>query len=247
MKQLHVKTTRSIERALQVLNCFSLEEPELSISDLVKKTELSRATLYRIIKTMQDMDYVRYDKHLDKYRLSIKLYELGQIAASEVAIQKEVAEHLDRLFEKTGHTILLATLKDQKLIYLDKRESDEGLKISSKIGKIREPDYGILGRTLIASLPHEEQETILKELRNNRTDEKMADLEKKIAFVKENGYLFMMNETLNGVAGISVPVDTKFTLSIGVLFPSFQIDESKKQQLIQDTMQIAKEISTSLS
>ncbi|MGY4688513.1 IclR family transcriptional regulator [Salibacterium sp. K-3] len=247
MKELNVKANRSIERAFHVLNCYSLEDSELSINEFNEKTGLSRATLYRILKTMLEMDYLRYNESTGKYRLSTKFYELGSIASTEVAIQREVADHLVDLFKKTGHTILLATLKEDKLIYLDKRENDEGLKISSKIGKIREPDYGILGRTLISALPEKEQQLILKSLETKRSYEEMEDLKKKINIVNETGYLYMANETLYGVSGIAVPVNTTFTLSIGILFPSFQITEQEILELIEKTRKTAKEISNILS
>ncbi|MFB4159695.1 IclR family transcriptional regulator [Geomicrobium sp. JSM 1781026] len=247
MKELNVKANRSIERAFQVLNCFSIEESELSIKEFVAKTDLSRATLYRIIKTMQEIGYIQYDSSTDKYRLSIKFYQLGVIASSDIAIQKQVAPFMDELYEVTNNTILLATLRDKHLIYLDKRESEEGLKISSTVGKIREPDYGLLGKTIIGALPEDEQVTIVDQLRLVRNNEEIEDLITKIQQVKEQDYLYMINETTKGVAGIAVPIRAQFTMSIGVLFPSFQIDEERQRVIIEKMLQIAKDITKILN
>ncbi|GAK12191.1 IclR family transcriptional regulator [Geomicrobium sp. JCM 19039] len=247
MKELNVKANRSIERAFQVLNCFSLEESELSIGDFVAKTDLSRATLYRIIKTMQDVNYIQYDPASDKYRLSIKFYQLGIIASSDIAIQKQVAPYMDELFKETKNTILLAALRDKQLIYLDKRESEEGLKISSKVGKIREPDYGLLGKTIIGALPDDEQQTLIDHLSLVRNKEEIDHLNVKIQQVKNQDYLYMINETTQGVSGIAVPIRAQFTMSIGVLFPSFQIDEKRKKEIINRMLEFAKEITKILN
>jgi DNA-binding IclR family transcriptional regulator len=245
VKELQAKTVRSIERALAILNCFSFEERELSISDFTEKTNLSRATIYRILQTLQKWRYIRYDSQTERYRLSVRLIELGAIANQEISLQREIAPFLDKLFQQSGHTILLATLEEDRLLYLDKRERPEGLKVSSTVGKLRDPDFGILGKTLMAYLPAHDQQRILHQLESSRTPQQLAALKERLAQIPKDGFLYASNETSPGVAGVAAPLFHRDGLAavIGVLVPCAQLDSQKIDQLIRTVRQAAMEIS----
>ncbi|GAB7388020.1 IclR family transcriptional regulator [Bacillaceae bacterium] len=248
MKELHVKTVRSIERALSILNCFTFEERELSIGDFVAKTNLSRATIYRILQTMQKMNYIRYNANTDKYSLSIRLFELGSIAYDDHSLLQEVSPYLDQLFKRFRHTILLATLDEDQLIYLDKRESAEGLKVSSRIGKLRDPDYGILGKTLLSFLPEADRSRILEILEKKRTPQQMSALLEKIRLIQSLGYGHAKDETMMGVAGVAAPIFNHRGLlaAVGVLVPSAEFDQVQTDELIREVTQTCGKISQSL-
>lgn len=245
MKELHAKTVRSIDRALAILNCFSFEERELSISDFTNKTKLSRATIYRILQTLQKSHYIRYNSQTDRYRLSVRLIELGAIAYQEQSLQREVSPFLDKLFQQSGHTILLGTLVEDRLLYLDKRERPEGLKVSSTVGKLRDPDFGILGKTLMAYLPAEDQARMLRHLEPVRTPQQIADLKERLELIPKQGFLFASNETILGVAGVAAPIMSRdgALAVIGVLVPCAQLELQQKQELIQTVLQASREIS----
>lgn len=61
--------TRAVERALDIIECFDEEKYELGISDIAKKLALSKATTYRIIKTLEARGYVAQHPDTQKYRL----------------------------------------------------------------------------------------------------------------------------------------------------------------------------------
>lgn len=244
-KELNIKTIRSIERALQLLNCFSFEENELSIKNFVEKTKLSRTTIYRILQTLQNMEYIRYNPDTDKYRLSIRLFELGSVVYHDFSIQREMSPYMDELFQHFGHTILLATLEEDRLMYLDKRESVEGLKVSSSVGKLRDPDYGIMGKLLLSFIPENDLTRMLNNIRSKRTEQQLADLQQKIEQARSQGYLFISNETMAGVSGVAAPVfkSNQLIAAIGALVPSSELNEEKTGQLVDMVLKLSREAS----
>ena len=69
----------SIKRAIQILNSFTLQKKELGVTELSKKLNLHKSTIHRILVTLEDEGLVVGNQISQKYRLGMKLFELGHI------------------------------------------------------------------------------------------------------------------------------------------------------------------------
>ena len=88
--------------------------------------------------------------------------ELGGMVYSSLSIRKVASPYLDALSHSLKATILLGILKDDQLLYIDKRESESLIRVSSYIGLKRPPYYGMLGMTLVAYMSHDEKKKLLQ-------------------------------------------------------------------------------------
>jgi len=70
---------KSIKRAIQVLNSFTIKEEELGITELSKILNLHKSTIHRILVTLNDEGLVVQNQVSQKYHLGIKLFEWGCI------------------------------------------------------------------------------------------------------------------------------------------------------------------------
>lgn len=249
MKQVNVKSIRSVERALRVLNCFSLERSKLSFKEILNMAKLPRSTLYRVLYTLEKEDYIVYDEHPDEYRLSMRFFELGMVASANAYFYKQISPYLDKLKTKVSHTILIAGLSDKKIIYLDKRESTRELKVGSEIGQVRTPDYSILGKVILAFLEQEELNKIIHELRKKRSEEEINTLLSRLEEIRKVGYGTAWDETTVGIAGVAAPIfnqNKQVVVSLGVLSPSVGLIDGEYQKMIDHTVEAAHEISLTL-
>ena len=66
------------------------------------------------------------------YRLGLRLFELGGVVFSSFSLREAAAPYLKGLQKETEATILLATMMDDQLVYVDKCESQGGIRVSSE-------------------------------------------------------------------------------------------------------------------
>ena len=147
---------------------------------------------------------------------------------------------------------MVGVLQNDHLLYIDKRERTEGLKVSSEIGRLRPPHYGILGKLLLSFQPVEVVKQLLKRHPLQAyTPKSITDPEKLLnvlASVRERGYLIAEEETIVGVSGVAVPLrghGGQVVAGLAVLVPSFQF-QTEKEKLVSLLLQIGAEISTAL-
>src|SRR6185295_15554599 len=90
-----------------------------------------------------------------RYRLGIKLWELGSLATSQVDWVDRVKPYLQHLVDASGETAHLAVLNDGQVLYVEKVESSRSLRMPSQVGKRLPVHCTGVGKALIAYLPDE--------------------------------------------------------------------------------------------
>lgn len=252
LRKVSIKPIQSIEKALQILNLFTLEKPSWSMTEIMEATQLPRTTAYRILYTLERGGVIHYDQQKLVYQLGLKTMEWGGVCRASFSIREVLKPWLDQLSNETSHTVLVGVLQNDHLLYIDKRERTEGLKVSSEIGRLRPPHYGILGKLLLSFQPVEVVKQLLKRHPLQAyTPKSITDPEKLLnvlASVRERGYLIAEEETITGVSGVAVPLrghGGQVVAGLAVLVPSFQF-QTEKEKLVSLLLQIGAEISTAL-
>ncbi|MBN2031988.1 MAG: IclR family transcriptional regulator [Deltaproteobacteria bacterium] len=201
---------QSVERALDILDCFSFQNREMNLSDLVRKTGLNKTTTKRLISNLADRGFLRQNPNTKQYQLGMRLFELGGIVFSSLSLRHAAAYPMSRLQNETGATVLLGTAMDDEIVYVDKREGKGMIRISSDIGWRRPLHYGMLGMVLMADLDSKEVRRILKKspLQGHTpfsiTDEDAFSL--RLGEIRKQNYVLEHQEALEGVIGIAAPI-----------------------------------------
>ncbi len=144
----HKKTSykvQSLERALDILDCFSFQSREMSLSEVVQQTGLNKTTAKRLIVNLTARGYLQQVPKSKHYQLGLRLFELGGIVFSSFSLRKAAAYPMSHLENSTEATVLLGTIMEDQLVYMDKREGKGMIRISSDIGWRRPLHYGMLG------------------------------------------------------------------------------------------------------
>jgi IclR family KDG regulon transcriptional repressor len=202
---------QSVDRTIDILECFTFKNKKRTLPEIVKLTRLNRTTVIRLLSHLMSRDFVKYDDRDRTYQLGLKMLELGGVAISSISLRQIAAPHLTRLRDELGHTIMLGVRQDDDLMYIDKRDGKGGaLIVTSEIGRRRPLHFGMLGMILMAYLPREEQEYLLK--KDPLQPYTHATITNKKVFlatlteIREKGYFMGREEAFEGVGGISVPI-----------------------------------------
>lgn len=248
------KTTfynRSLERALQILNCFTPERKALTLGQLAEVLNLSRATVLRLCSTLVTYGFLQQDRHSKEYALGFRLLELGGIVLHSFSLRKTAAPFLDRLHKRLGKTLFLAVLDQGQLIYIDKREDAQNpITFTSKIGTRRPPYWGMLGPMIMAYLPDSEVDDLLEKSPLQATTRK--SITQKEAFkkwllqVRKEGVAVDVEMTFEGITGLAVPIRDfrgRVVASLGVCFISSAVEATEMKRVVSEAQKTALEIS----
>src|SRR5438132_9108035 len=97
-------SSQVLDRVVQILECFSVGEPELGFSEMQRRVELHKSTLYRLIEAMRSHGLLGHDTETGKYHPGLRLFELGALAVGRLEISRCAMPALQQLVEQTGET-----------------------------------------------------------------------------------------------------------------------------------------------
>jgi DNA-binding IclR family transcriptional regulator len=201
---------QALERALDILDCFSFQKRELSLSDVVYLTGLNKTTVKRLISNLTARGYLQQDPQSKKYQLGMRLFELGGIVFTSLSLRRAATYPMTTLQSETGATVLLGVTMEDQLVYIDKRESAGVIRISSNIGWRRPLHYGMLGMVLMGSLDSKDVRRILKkyplEAHTPFSITNKDAFSLRLETIRDQGFILEKEEAVEGVIGIAAPI-----------------------------------------
>ena len=242
---------RSLERALKILCAFNRDRQALTLSQLSKILNLSKATVSRLSFTLMKCDFLRYDPPSKQYSLGLKLFELGSVIFSSFSIRRVASPHLSQLQSRLGKTTFLGVLLDDELVYIDKREDPSNpIRFASQIGTRRPPHFGMLGQILMAYLPESEVNRLLRKsplkpfTRRSLTNQ--TEFKKRLGRIRDRGFFVDKEEALEGTTGIAAPIwdyTGNVIAAVGVGIISSFLNSNGTKQIIKEVCETARKIS----
>jgi IclR family transcriptional regulator, pca regulon regulatory protein len=206
--------SQSLERGLAILQAFKPTRPVLGISELARALDLNRSTAHRYVSTLNRLGYLRQDEDTRKYRLGPRVLDLGFSAINSMELREIAAPHLRELSDETGHTVNMAILDGEDIVYVERvrsaragqREIDLNLHVGSRL-----PAYCTsMGKVLLANLPAADREGVLDRIqlapRGPNTLTARDGLEAELERVRVGGLAVNNEELAYGLRSIAAPV-----------------------------------------
>jgi DNA-binding IclR family transcriptional regulator len=242
-----------LDRALAMLDALAADGPDLSLADIAEKLELHKSTAHRLIMVLERHNLIERNSVTGRYRLGLKLFELGTRAVARLDLRERARPVLERLVLETSETVHLCILDDAEVVYLDKVEPERSVRMASSVGR-RNPAYcTAVGKAILAYLPEAQVEAIvrkygLKAVTAN-TITSFLDLKAELAKIREQGYSVDNEEIEEGVRCLgSVVRDFSGgpVAAISVSAPAFRLTEQKVKSVSLPVMAAAHAISAEL-
>lgn len=242
------KTVQSILRAMQVLECFTLEKPEQSLRDIAEKTKLSKSTVYRILSTLAVGGYIKQDELSQKYSLGFKLFNLGAVIAANISLRDTALPFMRKLCHEVSETIDLNIIEDDQRVCIDKVDSSEEIRNIVKVGQRNYLWLGASGKVMLAYLEEKERRRILDQaITNGELNMDINDLEKELDFIRSQGYVISIDDRVKGAFAVAAPIFNNTGKLIAGLTAAGPIHRlSKERPLNQQVMYTAYKISEAL-
>ena len=222
-------SSQSLERGLAILGAFTPDRPALGISELAQRLGLTRSTTHRYVATLAKLGYLDQDDATRKYRLGIRVLDLGFSVLGGLGLREIAAPHLQRLTAATGHTSNLAIRDDTDVILIDRIRGRPGryhhLEFGLHAGS-RIPSYcSATGKALLAFLTQPDLEDVLDRIdllpRGPRTLTNRAALTAELSQVRRTGIALNDEELDSGLRSIAVPIRSRAGLVVAAINLAF--------------------------
>ena len=201
---------QAIERAVAILNAFSVEEPELGVTDLADRLDLHKSTVHRFLVNLEAAGLVERDRHTARYRLGLRIFELGGLVLQRMNLWDEALPFLEGLVRESGETGHLAVLDGGEAVYVEKVEARRALRIPSAIGRGYPAHATSLGKVLLANADSDAVDGIIAErgLRRYapRTICDPVRLRDELGRIRDQGYAVDDEEYEEGLRCIGAPI-----------------------------------------
>jgi DNA-binding IclR family transcriptional regulator len=219
-----------VDRVVDILEAFPRLGPDLGVSDVSRALGLKKATTHRLLASLLRRGMVAQDPVTRRYRLGVKLWELGAMATSQVDWVGRVKAHLRRLTDITGETTHLAVLDEGQVLYVDKVESSRSLRMPSQVGRRLPVHCTGVGKALIAYLPDDVLIGIVSRhglpALTGHTITDLSALRTDLASVRARGYALDEEEIEDGLMCIAAPIrdhTSHVVASLSIAGPSSRI------------------------
>ena len=248
------KIIPAVDRVLSIFELLANEQGELSFSELSSSLNIPKPSLSRLLSNLQQRGYVSHNPATRKYQLTLKLLTLGDRLLDRLDLREKARASMQKLMEKSKETVELAILDDKEIVYIDKLESYESIRLVAHIGS----RYSTLhptavGKVFLAYMSKEDFEYIVRERGLKKfTENTITDAEKlkeELKEIRANGYAFDDQEVRLGVRRIAAPIfdhSKKIAGVIGIAGPTFRMRQARKDELGRMVKQAAGEISNNL-
>jgi DNA-binding IclR family transcriptional regulator len=205
----------------------------------------------RLCSTLARYGFLRQEQESKKYYLGLKLFELGSVVFSSFSLIRVASPYLTQLQVKLGKTVFLGILEDDELLYVDKREgARDGITFTSNIGRRRPPSWGMLGPVLMAYLPDEEVERLLRKSPLTATARKSItvndEFKEWLRKIRRQGFVVEDETALEGIGGVAAAIwdfRGEVTAAVGVGFISSSVDGKGLKKIVKEVTGTARTIS----
>ncbi len=200
---------RALDRGLDILEAFTVAEPELTIGQIGERTNLPKPTVVRLLSVLGERGYVERIEGAERYRLGVRTLEVGSVFLLSTSLEAEARPIMRTLADATGQTANLGILHDWQVVHIEVVAPDRPVRFWAMIGKREDAHVSGLGKVLLAALSNDERETYLGRPHPAVTPTTITDsddLREELLVTAERGYAIDNEESNVGVLCIAAPI-----------------------------------------
>lgn len=249
-----MSTVQSIERAFKILEQLSGHPSGMQVTKISEETGLSKSTVHRLLSTLIELKYVKQDEVTERYEIGYRTLYLTRNLINSSALISTAKPFLEALVKDINETIHLCVVENEEIVYIDKIESNQTIRMSSRIGS-RAPLYCTgVGKMILSGKTEEEILEIIEHIdfvpRTSNTIRNAEDLLKELHHIQTIGYALDNIENEDGVRCLAVPIydfTGKIIASFSISGPSSRItieaiNQHLSKKLIDTAFAISKQL-----
>lgn len=243
---------KSLFKITEILDCFSLSERELSVSEIARRTGMPKSTTHRIIDSLRTVGFLDQDASRERYRLGLRLFEYGSTVLGSMELNRVANPFVEALTKRSGENVHLCVFNGSHML-LVKRAS----KVTSKQNTLTMMEESAcystgVGKATLAFQPETTVRKIIEAGLVAFTPHTITDgerLRKELAETKSRGYAIDDREHDADVRCVAAPIrnaNGRVFAAISVSGPTRRFEDNRIAALSTLVMEHAASISAQL-
>lgn len=243
-----------LARGLQVLGCFSRSERELTGAELSRRLALPRASVFRLLHTLEQLGFVERVPDSPAYKLSLGVLRLG----FEYLASMELTEHgrpiIEELRTQSGYSAHLVVRDGREVVFVIKAAGPNALFHSIQVGARLPAHATVLGRALLSDLDMGGLKKVFPDSPlpafTAKTPTTLKALKQLIDADRALGYGISQGGYETGITTIAAPVlneQRRVVAALSITIPAQQIPDGQQEPLVDLVRQAAEQLTQRLS
>lgn len=177
-------------RALRLLDAFSAQQPELTLSDIARRADMPLATAHRLLHELCAWGAVERGED-GRYRIGLRLWEVGALAPRGQGLRERALPFLEDLSQLTKENVQLAVREGSDVVFVERIAGSAAVPVLTRVGGRFALTATGVGLVLLAHAPAEVQDDVLSKPIKRLTDRTVTDpaeLRRMLADVRANGF-----------------------------------------------------------
>ncbi len=200
----------SVTRAMKILELLAQSQRGLTLADVSRKLGVPKSSVHVLMRTLEDLGYLKSSELKGKYSVGLKLVSLSNIALENLDLREQARTFLQDLVLRTKLTVHLAILEGVEAVIIEKFDAAGMLRLATWVGKRLDANSSGVGKALLAFAPEETYDHQLKRkslARHNRnTISSPEALRRELKKIRALGYAFEDEEGEIGFRCIGAPL-----------------------------------------
>ena len=214
-------STKVLHHFISILDCFSLNQPELGVRQVGRLANLSSSAAGRLMGEMCAEGILQQNPASREYALGSRLLSWSNVFLSQLNIRTTALPFMEDLRRTTGETVTLYILEGNDRLCVERMESQHNVRMVTRVGN-RLPLYaGSAGKAILAYLPGERQEEYLRSVDlKPLTSQTMVNphvLRQELMKVHQDGFATSRGEWLLEASGVAAPIFSANGLVAGAM------------------------------
>lgn len=223
-----------LEQCMAVMELFSPSVREIGVVGAARRLGAGKGTVSRWLSAMHHAGFLERDPDSQKYRLSIRIAVLGELAKDASSLQRLATAELGALASETGETSTLAVLAGSEAMNVAAVESPRPIMHTGWVGRRLPLHATASGKVLLAWNTSARVKQLVpthpKRL-TDRTITRVDELIRQLGEVRKNGYSVAWAELENDLAAVAAPVRDHTGSVIGALSVGAPVSRADAERL----------------
>lgn len=244
---------QSVDRALQIVQLVSRSHEGCGVTQLAQQLGVNKSTVFRLLATLAKHDFIEQDPESERYKLGYKYLELSSKLLDSIDLRHEAKPYLKQLEKETNEVVHLVVYNQGEVVYIEKLEGNETLRMHSQVGKRAPMHCTGVGKVILAHLNEQEMLRIIEQKGlPKHTEYTITDKTvflQQLDTIRKQGYALDLEENELGIICVAAPIFNhlgQVVAAVSISGPTVRMKEARLDELKGKVMRVCQSISARL-
>jgi IclR family transcriptional regulator, KDG regulon repressor len=204
--------SQTVTRAIDVLNLFTAERPELGIMEMSRLLGISKSSVHRLATTLESAGYLRQDRVNQRYQLGFKVLQLANILLTSLKFRDIALPWMEQLRTQTNETVSLYVADRDARICIERLEGTQDIRFVVDINMRLPLHIGAAGKLLLAHQSEAMRKRLMVQWQAeskslfSHSHGSLEEFERELISIQKQGYAISIGERVTYAAALAVPI-----------------------------------------